>query len=62
MTTPINPLSILENYLRLTTSRQEAITANMANIDTPGYRTRDLDFEGELHRAAAASLNEAQFP
>jgi len=53
-------LSTLENFLRLTTSRQQAITANMANIDTPGYRTRDIDFEGELGKASA-SLNETQF-
>ncbi len=23
----------------------------MANIDTPGYRTQDIDFRNELHRA-----------
>ena len=61
MTTDVNLLSTLENFLRLTTSRQQAITANMANIDTPGYRTRDIDFEGELRKATAASLNETQF-
>lgn len=61
MTTDVNLLSTLENFLRLTTSRQQAITGNMANIDTPGYRTRDIDFEGELHKAAAAALNETQF-
>jgi flagellar basal-body rod protein FlgB len=25
--------------------------ANMANVDTPGYRTRDLDFHTEMNRA-----------
>ncbi len=44
-------LGLLENYLKLTTSRQQAVSQNMANVDTPGYRTRDVDFEHEMHRA-----------
>jgi flagellar basal-body rod protein FlgB len=44
-------LSTLETYLKLTTSREQAISANMANVDTPGYRTLDIDFEGELKKA-----------
>lgn len=28
--------------------RQSAISANVANIDTPGYRRRAVDFEGAL--------------
>jgi flagellar basal-body rod protein FlgB len=42
---------MLESYLKLTTSREQAIAANMANVDTPGYRTRDIDFQGELKKA-----------
>ena len=49
---PVTPLlSTLENYLQLTTSREQTITANMANVDTPGYHTRDINFQGELHKA-----------
>lgn len=33
----------LSRYLDAVTSRQGAIAQNMANIDTPGYRTRDVD-------------------
>ncbi len=33
----------------------------MANIDTPGYRTRDINFESELNRAmSAASFRTAE--
>jgi flagellar basal-body rod protein FlgB len=32
-------------------ARHKLIAANLANIDTPGYRTRDLDFRAELARA-----------
>jgi flagellar basal-body rod protein FlgB len=54
MTPPIsNPpmLSTLESYLKLTTTRQQLISANMANIDTPGYKTHDVNFAGELQKA-----------
>jgi flagellar basal-body rod protein FlgB len=44
-------LSMLESYLKLSTSREQAIAANMANVDTPGYRTHDIDFQGELKKA-----------
>jgi len=48
-TTPI--LQLVQGFLGLVSSRHELITANMANIDTPGYRTQDIDFRSELHRA-----------
>jgi flagellar basal-body rod protein FlgB len=50
--TPAAPLlSTLENYLKLTTSREQTIAANMANVDTPGYRTQDINFQGEMNKA-----------
>src|ERR1700757_4718295 len=48
--------SIEESYLRLAASRQQIISANMANIDTPGYHTRDIDFQHELSRALDTPL------
>ena len=53
-------ISTLESYLRLTTSREQAIFANMANVDTPGYHTRDINFEGELHKAMTGVLGESE--
>jgi flagellar basal-body rod protein FlgB len=46
---PLIPL--LERYLQLTSKRQELLVGNMANVDTPGYQTRDIDFQGELRHA-----------
>ena len=43
--------NLLGRYLDLAATRQALITSNIANIDTPGYRTRDIDFHGELVRA-----------
>lgn len=42
----------IEHYLDLAAKRQELIVSNMANVDTPGYHTRDVDFEAELRRAS----------
>jgi len=50
----------LGRFLDVDVGRYKLITTNLANIDTPGYHTRDLDFHAELRRAAAeASGGEA---
>jgi flagellar basal-body rod protein FlgB len=46
-------ISILERYLNLAAFRQELISSNIANIDTPGYKTVDIDFSREVARAMA---------
>jgi flagellar basal-body rod protein FlgB len=43
----------LGRFLDVDVARYQMIATNLANIDTPGYRTRDLDFRAELSRAAA---------
>jgi flagellar basal-body rod protein FlgB len=41
----------LGRYLDLAVSQTKLTAANMANIDTPGYRTQGFDFEAEMHKA-----------
>jgi flagellar basal-body rod protein FlgB len=41
----------LSRFLDVDVARYKLIAGNLANIDTPGYRTRDLDFREELRRA-----------
>jgi flagellar basal-body rod protein FlgB len=60
MTTTAPLLSSLESYLKLTTTREEAISSNMANVDTPGYHTRDINFEGELNKAMSGTLSTSE--
>ena len=38
-------------YLDLSTAQAKLTAANMANIDTPGYRAMGMDFESEMRRA-----------
>jgi flagellar basal-body rod protein FlgB len=41
----------IARYLDLAASQAKLTAANMANVDTPGYRTVGMDFEAELREA-----------
>ena len=60
MTTGPPMMAMLESYLKLSASREQAISANMANIDTPGYRTRDIDLEGELNKVMSGAMHSSE--
>jgi len=45
---------LLEKFLDVTSQRHKLVVGNMANVDTPGYQTKDIDFRGEFQRAVAA--------
>lgn len=47
-TSPLLPL--LEGYLKVVDDRQQLVVTNMANADTPGYHTRDLDFRDAMQQ------------
>lgn len=40
--------SRLEHYMDLLAARQKVVASNIANLDTPGYKTRDIDFQHEF--------------
>jgi flagellar basal-body rod protein FlgB len=44
----------LERYLDLSTLKLKLTAQNMANVDTPGYRTMGFDFAGEMRRSMEA--------
>ena len=45
----------LSRFLDVDVARYKLIASNLANIDTPGYRTRDLDFRSDLVRAGVGA-------
>lgn len=47
-------IQYLEHALDLASRRQQLIASNVANADTPGYRTKDLDFAANLKQAQEA--------
>lgn len=49
-------IQALAKFLDTTTVRQKAVTSNIANVDTPGYRTRDVDFRQLLQGTGSGAL------
>ena len=41
----------LESYMDVLSARQKLVVSNIANADTPGYQTKDLDFQSEFRSA-----------
>src|SRR5260370_11908210 len=41
----------MERYMSLLTARQRVVSSNIANADTPDYKTKDIDFQSELRNS-----------
>ncbi len=41
-------LDAMGNYLTRLSKRQQVISSNIANIDTPGYKTKEISFNATL--------------
>jgi flagellar basal-body rod protein FlgB len=48
MATPPLSVDVLQGYLKVITDRQQLVVSNMANLDTPGYHTKDIDFQSAM--------------
>lgn len=44
---------LLQRGIGLCWLRHNLLASNLANVETPGYRPRDIDFAKEMERAAA---------
>jgi flagellar basal-body rod protein FlgB len=45
----LNPLAgRIAHYMDLLATRQKLVASNIANADTPGYQTKDIDFQFEF--------------
>ncbi len=45
-----------EHYMTLLSQRQKLVASNIANVDTPGYRTKDIDFRAEFENASSEDM------
>jgi flagellar basal-body rod protein FlgB len=43
----------VERYMSLLSARQKLVASNIANADTPGFKTKDIDFRGEFESQMA---------
>ena len=41
-------LNFIESQLSVASRRQQVLSANIANVDTPGYRAQDVTFEDQM--------------
>lgn len=53
-------VSLLERVLDFAALRHNVLASNIANLNTPGYRARELLFMGELQEAMAGVTNPGQ--
>jgi flagellar basal-body rod protein FlgB len=44
----------LEHFMTLLSARQKVVASNIANADTPGYKTKDIDFQTEMQNASSS--------
>lgn len=49
-------LSFMQQSMDLRTQRQEVLSANIANADTPNYKARDFDFQAAMQGAMGQRL------
>ncbi len=42
-----------ERYMTLLSERQKLVASNIANVDTPGYHTQDIDFQSAFEDASS---------
>jgi flagellar basal-body rod protein FlgB len=50
------------NVLTWLARREEAIASNLANTDTPGYKTQDVENPGDFSSLLATSLSAQEVP
>ncbi|WP_080846453.1 flagellar basal body rod protein FlgB [Cytobacillus gottheilii] len=48
-------ISTLEGALNYSSLKQKVISQNIANVDTPGYKAKDVSFKETLNEAVAGS-------
>jgi flagellar basal-body rod protein FlgB len=53
-------LDALGSYLSRLTRRQEVVASNIANVDTPGYRTKDISFHATMSELVADRSSEVR--
>lgn len=50
----------VERYMDLLSDRQKVVAENIANADTPGYTTKDIDFQSEFSKEPGAGAPHIQ--
>jgi flagellar basal-body rod protein FlgB len=46
----ISLMQLLQGYLKVTSDRQQLVASNIANVDTPGYHVKDVNFQSAMQQ------------
>jgi flagellar basal-body rod protein FlgB len=49
-------LDAMEAYMSRLSQRQQIVASNLANIDTPGYKTKDISFHATMQELLADNV------
>jgi flagellar basal-body rod protein FlgB len=52
-----NTISTLENALNYSSTKQKVISQNIANVDTPNYKAKDVSFKAMLQNEMGQSMH-----
>jgi flagellar basal-body rod protein FlgB len=55
-------LGFYEDALRLRAQRQQVLASNIANVDTPNYKAREMDFAKAMQAAKSGAANAQPAP
>lgn len=50
-------VNLVGKVMDMQLQRQNVIMSNIANVNTPSYKTRSVEFEGELQKALGLDMN-----
>jgi flagellar basal-body rod protein FlgB len=53
----MNMINLIEKALNIRASYHKVISGNIANVETPGYKEKDMDFRKEIGRAIHSGAN-----
>ena len=53
-------LNAMESYMERLSARQQIISSNIANIDTPGYKTKEISFHATMDELLTDSSSSAR--
>jgi flagellar basal-body rod protein FlgB len=53
-------LDAMSAYLGRLSQRQQVVASNLANIDTPGYRTKDISFHATMQELLSGDIESIQ--
>ncbi|MEN2994794.1 MAG: flagellar basal body rod protein FlgB [Thermodesulfovibrio sp.] len=53
-------INLLQKIMDICTYRQKILASNIANVDTPNYKAKDINFKEELRKAVENQSREYQ--